>query len=238
MTSLRVSLFVPALLLSACAFAQASTGNGVSREETREVADFDGVEVGSGLNAKVTVGPKSVRITGDENLVGLVITEVDDGKLEVHLKKGSRVRGTSKLRIFISNPQVKSVSASGGAVVDAEASAGSSFAAAASGGGEVTVRNVDAKALAVEASGGAQVKVKGRADALAIEASGGSEVHAEDVSVKTLAVDASGGCVVKANPSDSIAAELSGGSTVHVASSPAQRAVETSGGSQVVFSKK
>ena len=238
MNSLRVSLFVPALLLSACAFAQVS-GNGVSREETREVADFKGVEVGSGLNAKVTVGPKSVRVTGDENLVGLVVTEVENGKLEVKLQKGSRVKGTSKLRIFISSPQVTSVGASGGAVVDAEASPGSNFAAAASGGGEVNVRNVDAKALALDASGGAQVKVIGRADTLAIDASGGSEVHAEELSgVKTLAVEASGGCRVKANPSDSIAAELSGGSTLHVASSPSQRAVQASGGSEVVFSKK
>jgi hypothetical protein len=237
MTSPRAALFVPALLLSACAFAQVS-GNGVAREETREVADFTGVEVGSGLNAKVTVGPKSVRISGDENLVALVRTEVDDGKLEVRLEKGSRVKGTSKLRITISSPQVTSVGASGGAVVEAEASASSNFAAAASGGGEVDVRNVDAKALAVDASGGAVVKVKGRTDALAVEASGGSEVHAQELSVKTLAVDASGGCAVKANPSESIAAELSGGSTVHVDSSPARRAVSTSGGSEVIFSRK
>ena len=237
MTSLRASLFVPALLLSACAFAQVS-GNGVAREETREVADFTGVEVGSGLSAKVTVGPKSVRISGDENLVGLVRTEVDDSTLEISLEKGSRVKGTSKLHITISSPKVTSVSASGGAVVEAEASAARNFAAAASGGGEVDVRNLDAKALAVEASGGAQVKVKGRADALAVEASGGSKVHAQELSVKTMAVDASGGSVVKANPSESIAAELSAGSTVHVDSSPSQRAVSASGGSEVVFSKR
>jgi hypothetical protein len=237
MKSLRAALFVPALLLSACAFAQVS-GNGVAREETREVADFTGVEVGSGLNATVTVGPKSVRISGDENLVALVRTEVEDGKLEVGLQKGSRVKGTSKLRITISSPQVTSVGASGGAVVDAEASATSSFAAAASGGAEVSVRNVDAKALAVDASGGSQVKVKGRADALAVNASGGSEVHAQELGLKTLAVDASGGSQVKANPSDSIAAELSGGSTVHVYSSPSKRAVSSSGGSEVIFRKQ
>jgi hypothetical protein len=229
-----VSLFVPALLLSACAFAQVA-GNGVSREETREVADFTGVEVGSGLNAKVTVGPKSVRISGDENLVALITTEVQDNKLTVSLKKGTRVKDSSKVRITISSPEVTSVGASGGADVDADVSATSSFAAAASGGGELNVRNVDAKSLAVEASGGAEVTVKGRANTVAVEASGGSEVHARDLSLKTLAVEASGGSSVEANPTDSIAAEASGGSTVHVASSPSQRAVQASGGSEVIF---
>jgi hypothetical protein len=237
MKSLRVALIVPAVLLSACAFAQ-TAGNGVSREDNREVADFKGVEVGAGLKARVTVGPKAVRVTGDENLVALVRTEVVDGTLEVGLKDGARVRGTSGLRILISSPQVTSVGASGGAEVEAEATAAATFNASASGGAEIAVRNLDAKKLAVEASGGADVKLKGRADTLAVEASGGSEVHGEELGVKTLTVEASGGSQVDANPTERIVAEVSGGSAVHVDSAPAQREVSSSGGSQVVFRKK
>jgi len=237
MMSLRVAAFVPALLLSACAFAQV-TGNGVSREEAREVADFTGVHVGSGLQAQVTVGPRAVRVSGDENLVALVRTEVVDGKLEVALEKGTRVRGTGKLRVTISSPRVTSVGSSGGAQVRAEVGSTDSFAAAASGGGELTVRGVASSKLAVSASGGAKVTVQGRTDALAVEASGGSKVHAGDLSVKVLAVTASGGSSVQSNPSDNIAAQLSGGSTVRVNSAPAQRAVSASGDSEVVFSRK
>lgn len=237
MKSVRIALIVPAVLLSACAFAQ-TAGNGVSREDTREVADFKGVEVGAGLKARVTVGPKAVRVTGDENLVALVRTEVVDGTLEVGLKEGTRVRGTSGLRIIISSPQVTSVGASGGAEVEAEATTSATFTAEASGGAELSVRGVDAKKLEVEASGGADVKLKGRADSLEVEASGGSEVHGEGLGVKTLEVEASGGSQVDANPSERIIAELSGGSTVHVDSAPVQREVSSSGGSQVVFRKK
>lgn len=237
MKSLRVAAFVPALLLSACAFAQVS-GNGVARDEAREVADFTGVNVSYGLHAKVSVGPKAVRVSGDENLVALVRTEVVDGKLEVSLPKGSRVRDTGKLRITVSSPKVTSVAASGGAEVNAEVASTDSFAAAASGGGELTVRGVDARKLAVSASGGSEVTVQGRTDALAVDASGGSEVHAKGLSVKVLAVTASGGSSVDSNPSENIAAQVSGGSTVHVDSAPAQRAVSASGGSEVIFSKK
>jgi hypothetical protein len=238
MKSLRVALIVPAVLLSACAFAQ-TAGNGVSREDTRQVGDFTGVEVQAGLKAKVSVGPKSVSVSGDENLVALVQTEVEDDKLVVKLQKGARVRGTSGLRITITSPQVKSVGASGGAEVEVDAGATDSFAAAASGGSDIAVRGLDTKSLAVDASGGSEVKVQGRANALAVEASGGSEVHGKELSnLKSLAVEASGGSQVDANPAESLAAELSGGSTLEVDSSPAQRAVETSGGSQVVFSKK
>lgn len=233
MKSLRVAVIVPAVLLSACAFAQAA-GTGVSRE----VADFQGVEVGGGLKARVTVGPKAVRVTGDEKLVALVRTEVVDGKLEVGLERGSWFRGTSGLRVHISSPQVTSVGASGGAEVEAEATATDTFTASASGGGEVAVRNVDAKKLTVEASGGGDVKLKGRADTLKVEASGGAEVHGEELGLKALEVEASGGAQVDANPSERIVAELSGGSSVHVDSTPAQREVSSSGGARVVFRKQ
>ncbi|MDY7233165.1 head GIN domain-containing protein [Hyalangium rubrum] len=237
MKPLRIALAVPALLFSACAFAQ-TVGNGVSREDSRQVEDFDGVSVSQGLKAQVKVGPKEVRVSGDENLVALVRTEVVDGKLVVRLEKNSRIRSTSGLRITLSSPKITSVEASGGAEVEAEASSSQAFAAEASGGSEISVRNVDAKQLAVEASGGAEVKLQGRAESLTVEASGGSQVHGQDLSnLQAMTVDASGGSQVEANPSDRVVAELSGGSTVHVNSAPSQRVVSSSGGSRVLFRK-
>jgi hypothetical protein len=237
MKILRTALVVPALLLSACAFAQ-TAGPGTSREETREVPDFNGVYVSHGLRAQVTVGPKSVRISGDEELMGLVRTEVEDGKLMVRVDRSGWPRRSSGVRLTISSPQLTSVSASGGAKVEAQATAAEAFTAKASGGSDLSVRNVDARRLNVEASGGAEVTLKGRADKAQVELSGGSAVHARELTLKSLEVEASGGARVEANPTDRIEAELSGGSSVHVDSAPAQREVSASGGSRVVFSKK
>jgi hypothetical protein len=237
MQTLRITLVVPALLLSACAFAQ--TGSpGTTREEVREVPDFDGVQVSHGLKATVTVGPKSVRVSGDEKWVGLVRTEVVDGKLRARMEKDAQGRRPSGLHLIISSPRVTSVETSGGAEVEAEATATATFTAEASGGSEISVRNLDAKHLKVGTSGGAEVTLKGRADLLEVEASGGSEVHAQELSLKALDVDASGGAQVDANPSERIEADLSGGSSVHVDSEPAQREVSSSGGARVVFRKK
>ncbi len=233
----RVAVLVPFLLLSACAFAQTS-GNGVSREEAREVPDFSGVAVGHGLRAEVKVGPKSVRISGDENLLALVRTEVVDGTLKVSLERNRRVRTSSGLRVFISSPQVTSVGASGGARVDAEVTATPAFSAGASGGAHLKVRGVDARALEVDASGGSEVTVWGRAETMEADASGGSEIHGRELTLRALEVDASGGSRVEANPSERLEAELSGGSTVSVDSEPAQREVSSSGGSRVVVRQR
>jgi hypothetical protein len=147
MKSLRIALAVPALLLSASTFAQEAG-------TAREVPDFNGVQVSQGLKAKVTVGPKSVRVSGDEKRVSQVRTEVVDGKLVVRMEKKGWFDSPSSrgIEVTISNPQVTSVDASGGAEVDAEASATESFTAGSSGGAEVSIRNLDAKKVKVEVS--------------------------------------------------------------------------------------
>lgn len=237
MKMLRVALVVPALLLSACAFAQ-TAGNGVAREEAREVPDFEGVKVSQGLTAHITVGPKAVRVSGDENLVSLVRTEVVDGKLVVRLERNARVRSTSGLHVTVSSPQVTSVEASGGSDVEAEATRADTFSAEASGGSDLSVRNVDAQKLRAEASGGSELKLQGRAGRLEVEASGGSQVHGQALSLRELDVDASGGSQVEAHPTERLVAELSGGSTLEVDSAPSQRNVSASGGSEVRIRKR
>lgn len=235
MKSLRATLIVPLLLLPAAALAH-EAGAGTARD----VPDFHGVQVGSGLKAHVTVGPKSVRISGDEEQVKWVRTEVVGGKLVVGLAKRSWFTTPSfrGLQVTISSPQVTSVEASGGAELDAEASATDTFWAEASGGAELSVRNLEVKKLKVEVSGGAEVTVKGRAEAAQVEASGGAELHARELSLKSLSVEASGGGSVAANPTEHLVVAASGGSSVHVDSAPTQRTLSTSGGSKVVFSKQ
>ena len=233
MQTLRTALVVPTLLVSLCAFAEGA------REENRDVPDFNGVEVSHGLKAQVTIGPKSVRISGDEKRVAQVRTEVVDGKLVVRVEKNAGWGSSSKgIHVTISTPKLTSVEASGGAEVDAEATPADTFSIDSSGGSDVSVRNLDAKKLKVGVSGGGGVTLKGRADALNLEASGGAEVHGKELSLKSLDVDASGGAEVEANPTDRIEAELSGGSSVHVNSNPAQREVSTSGGAEVVYKKQ
>jgi hypothetical protein len=225
MKTLRAATTLPILLLSFSALAE---------EQTRDVEDFQGVSVGSGLKARVTVGPKSLRLSGDAQALERVETRVEDGTLEVSLKRGFW-KSSSHVTVLLSSPEVTRVEATGGATVEAQVGATPRFAIEASGGGTVSVSGLDTQRLGVEASGGAEVTLQGRADALHAEASGGGDIHGQQLRLKTLEADASGGSEVRASPSERVEAEASGGSTVHIDSQPAQRHVSTSGGSRVLF---
>ncbi len=235
LTTLRTAVVLPFVLLSACAFAQ-TKASGTSQEQQREVGAFERIHIASGMKATVKPGPASVRLSGDEAALALIETEVEDGTLKARLKRGHSLRGHD-VRLTITTPKVTGVSASGGSVLEAEASGAERFEAGASGGSIITVRNVDARHLEVDASGGSQVTLAGRADAVDVDASGGSQVHARDMDMATLAVDASGGTIVEAGPSKRLEADLSGGCEVRLTRNPAERDVDTSGGSQVVSAK-
>jgi hypothetical protein len=229
--SLAVSL---ALLTSTFAFAQ-SEGDG-RKEESREVGDFHGVAVGHGIRAEVKPGPKSVRLVGAADQLSRVELEVEDGVLTTRVRsKGLFGSGIKDVRLFVTSPEVTHVAASGGARVDAQATAADAFSAAASGGAELEVTGVDSKRLEVTASGGAEVEIKGRASAAELSASGGSVIEVPGLSADTLEVHASGGARLEAHSARSLSGALSGGSTLKLEEKPQQSEVNTSGGSRVEY---
>jgi len=242
MKTARICVLVSFLALSACAQAQAQQPrkdeSSAQKGESRDVPDFDGVAVSHGIKAEVRVGPKSVRLEGPADLVARVQLEVKDGVLTTEVKRDglfNSFRG-SKVRLSVTLPKVRSVSASGGGHVEAEVTDTDAFSVAASGGAVVSVRGVDARKVEAEASGGSRVKLAGSARELAAEASGGAEVLALDVKgMKTLRAEASGGSRVEADVSDSVTGDASGGSTIRLMSRPGRSDVDTSGGSRVTY---
>ena len=70
-------------------------GSGVSKEESRPVEAFHGLEAGSTLQVTVAVTPgakPSLKISGDENLVPLIESVVRDGTLILRVKENANLR--------------------------------------------------------------------------------------------------------------------------------------------------
>ncbi|HEX8818906.1 MAG TPA: head GIN domain-containing protein [Archangium sp.] len=226
---LRTLILPVALLVSVPVFAQGPV----------EVPDFRGVAVSSGIHAEVKPGAKSVRLEGSAEDVARVKLVVTDGVLrtEVEKEKGSWFfsKGLKNVRLYVTNPRVESVAASGGSEIDAEATRVEEFSVAASGGSQIHVTGVDVKTLEAAASGGSQLELKGRAGELELAGSGGSVIEARDVQAESLKVQASGGTRIEASAERSITGALSGGSIVKAGKKPANVQVSKSGGSEIHY---
>lgn len=230
---MQLRSLLPALLLvSAPVLAQDAAKGGQI-----DVPDFHGVAVGHGIHAEVKPGPKSVRLEGSSDDLSRLKLEVRDGVLTTKVEKSGMFfsRGLGNVRLYVTNPRVESVTASGGSHVNAEATRVETFEVEASGGSQLRITDLDSRKLDVEASGGSQLSLKGRTDELEISASGGSVIEANKVQAESLEVEASGGSEIQAAPERSIEGELSGGSRVRSFTKPKHVQVDSSGGSGVEY---
>jgi hypothetical protein len=231
-------------------------GSGNIKEEARQVGNFSGISVGSGIQATATIGPNtSVMLRGDDNLLPMIRVEVVNGKLIAEVRTDNWISPTEPIKLTVVSPKLTSAAASGGARLTAEATAGPEFTGEASGGAKVSVKGADSKSLVakasggstlelsnvkvdsadVEGSGGATIWLAGAVKTLKTHLSGGAGLKAQDAPVEALRVHASGGSRVYAQASSELSAQLSGGATVHLKGNPAKRQVDTSGGSKVYY---
>jgi hypothetical protein len=221
------------LVIVAGLFGGGVTGNGKVKEETREVGEFSGVEVGYSIEATVTIGPKtSVKLEGEENLLPLIKTEVKNGVLTTRVD-GKDLNPTRPVRLTIVTPKLTSAGASGAAMVTADATPGPKFEADASGASHLTVRGVSADQLEVDASGAAHLTVSGSAKTINLDASGAAQVNLGDTSADSLRVDASGAAMINAQAKSDVNVDASGGAQVRVKGGAKNKTVDRSGGANV-----
>lgn len=230
MRSMGMALATWAMVAATGCNFQTIQGSGVAKTETRKVDDFHAVEVGGAIQATVKIGDKpSVVLEGDDNLVPLIETKVEKGRLVIGTTGGVGYSTKIGLKATITAPKLDALEASGAAKLDATAATSDAFAIDLSGPSDANVSGLDAKSVTIKASGARHLTVKGKATSLTLDVSGACKIDADGLAAETVKADVSGASKVKVTASKSIAGDISGASHLDVAGSPASRSVTTSG---------
>lgn len=211
-------------------------GSGVIKEEARSLPDFTELEVSNGLKTTIVIGPKEpVKLSGDDNLLPLVKTEVVDGRLHVGLAPNTSIQPRTAIEVTVTNPKISFVGASGGSTVSGSKLKQADFKLVASGGSTVNLAELTANTAEVTSSGGSVITLTGTVGDLNVEMSGGSIVRTSKLQSDNVAVGGSGGSQADVQATAAVKADLSGGSRVRVDGKPKGRDINTSGGSEVSF---
>jgi len=103
MKTLRTSCILASiLLLSGCVInlQDTITGNGNVTRQTRDIPEFTGIRVGSGIDVYLTQGDQiHVEVEADENLQEWIRTEVNGSVLNVYTDKSIRLAKTKKVHV-------------------------------------------------------------------------------------------------------------------------------------------
>ena len=188
-------------------------GSGVAASETRSLPSFQAVQLAGSNQVVVRVGePQSVVVTGDDNLLALVTTEVRDGALVID-SDGS-----------FSTEQPMSV----------EVSVPSLGAVTLSGSGIVTVEGVDAEKLVARLPGSGLLVVDGTTERLDAALAGSGRLLLAELVAQDATAVVSGSGQIEVHATRRLDATVSGSGTITYRGDPATVTQRVTGSGVIV----
>lgn len=174
-------------------------GSGRIITDKREVADFTRVELDGAFDTVITCQEKKkLEITGDDNIVPLIKSEVRDGQLHVYSEKSFSTRKMLKVTIGLQTLERLAVS----------------------GANDVAVDKVKSGALQIDAGGSSTITVAGKARTLASELSGAATLHAGKLEAEEVSVNISGAGNAEVYASKALDAQILGAGSVVYGGNP------------------
>lgn len=170
-------------------------GSGVRASETRALEPFRAVEVSrAGIDVEVRVGtPAGLEVTGDDNLLEHVDTQVRGSVLEISMDEG-RYRFREPMRVVVTAPELDSLRVRSAA--------------------DVRVFGLDAERFELRVEGSGDVQVQGRADRLEVVLRGSGDLELFDLIAREARVEIEGSGDVDVHATERLWVRVSGSGDV------------------------
>jgi hypothetical protein len=186
-------------------------GSGVAATQERPVPVFTRVEVHGSARVTASVGGSTaLRVTGDDNLLPYVTTNVEGETLVIAMQPGSYSfeRG---LEVEFATPRLESFAVSGSADAELTGFAGGPLALSISGSGDV--------------------RATGSVDELRVSISGSGDMRLEGLEARSGTVAIAGSGDVQLNARESLDVSITGSGDVRYSGQPSVRQQVTGSGS-------
>jgi hypothetical protein len=180
-------------------FGSGVRGSGTAKTEQRAVAAFSELSVEGSMHADVSAGaPQLVELSGDDNIVPLIATDVDGAELRIGPTKS--ISPKLDLTARIATPKLAALSASGSV--------------------QAVVRGIASDAFAIHTTGSTTVTASGTAKRVAIHVSGSSSVAANELRAEDVTIEVSGSADVDVYATGVLDVHVSGSARVRYAGNP------------------
>ncbi len=198
LTAFIVILF--SVILNGC-FGPTVSGSGHVISETRNVSGFSGVSLeGSGRMVIEQGGTESLTVTGDDNLLSHIETEVRGSTLVLGEKSGVRLSPSQDIVFKLTVRKLDSLDVSGSGVAQA--------------------KGLQSAKMKIDISGSGEVSAEGSGDDLDVAISGSGRFRGDSLKSKRTRVDISGSGSAVVASSDTLNAFVSGSGSIEYVGDP------------------
>jgi len=213
-------------------------GSGVSQTLLRAVPGFGSVAIHHGLTFNFqennTRPSSEVRLTFDNNLLGLVSTNVVNNQLEVGL---IQTISSSEKRVDITGPTLTSITLTGDSIGQADRLSGrQELKFDLSGTSKLTVGHVEANHAEITMVGKTHLSLNGGAitSVVVSNAYSGAKIDAENLTTQQMELTLSRGSVARVNAARKLVVDLSENSTVYYKGVPQIETINMADNSRLI----
>jgi hypothetical protein len=227
-TSRTIKVVVLAALIGILALASTSCkwtigvvrGSGDIESEEREVSGFNEIQLTGIGNLIIEQGDKeALRVEADDNIIGLIETEVRGNKLHIGFKRGVNVVPTSRIKFYLTVKDLSRIDLSGLGDIDCDKFETDDLEFHISGSGDIDFEIV-AENIETDVSGLGDINLSGKVDSQRIQISGSGKYDAEELESKYCEVEISGLGSATVNASDDLDIEINGAGNVYYKGDP------------------
>jgi Putative auto-transporter adhesin, head GIN domain len=188
-------------------------GSGNATSQVRQVTGFDAIEVAGAVNIDVALSPhERVEISGDDNLVPLITTELVGKHLKIDTRKN--VRPKLPLIAHITAPRISAIEVSGSS--------------------RVTLHGIREDSLTIDVSGSGTIRGDGAVSNLSISLSGSSNVELMQLPAQIATISITGSGNVDVSASRTLAVNITGSGNVRYSGNPENVTQAITGSGRVV----
>lgn len=232
------TLIVLLIALNSCTaqWGKRIKGNGNITTIKKSVGDYESLDMAGFFDVKLIEGKEgNITITGEENLLEYIVTEVKDGKLILKTEKGVNLQPSHRngIKIRIPVEQINSVYLSGSGDITSEKTlTADSFKATISGSGDISL-DLAVKELKTSISGSGDIELTGNTDIFDLSISGSGDIDAFRLAANHVDVSVSGSGDIEVTANKSIKARVSGSGDINYRGNPEKVDTKSSGSGDI-----
>lgn len=206
------------LTLSSCyidGWNQSISGNGRVVDETRNISDFTGVHVSSGIDVYLTQGSSfEVKVEADENLHDVILTEVE-GRMLVVKTDRVNIRNAKSKKVHVTLPELTSLKiSSAGDCVGQTPFECEDLRISISSAGDLKLE-VDADRIDLDISSSGDADLAGTAEVFDVNLSSAGDLNAYDLIARKVDVNVSSAGDARVHATEEISATASSAGNIY-----------------------
>lgn len=209
-------------------------GNGKIVTEKRSTADYDQIRVGGFFDVELVSGKEgAITMEGEENILPLVKTEVENGVLLIYTEKNKSINTSKKLVITVPFISITDVSLGGsGSITTKSTIKATKFSVKLSGSGDIDL-TLDVNDAEVNISGSGDVNLKGKTANYDGKLSGSGDLDTYELKAENANAVISGSGNIRLYCSNNLTARISGSGNISYKGDPKTKDTKVSGSGSI-----